>query len=223
MSFKISLTDRKSRLSRGQHNTMCRRPWEINRWLSQGQRLWWPHRQYTQVQGHSLDENIRILTHCALGDVKSTSAAWCRQATSHYMNQCWPRSLSPYGITRPQWINGISIQEQWLSGDIIYRGIFHGFFMINLHYALKSLTHWGRDKMDTISQTTLLITFSWMKMLEFRLNFHWCFVPKGPINNIPALFQIMAWRRPGDKPLSGPMIVRLPTHICVTRPQWKTK
>ena len=24
------------------------------------------------------------------------------------------------------------------------------------------------------------------------------FVPKGPINNIPALVQIMAWRRPGD-------------------------
>ena len=46
------------------------------------------------------------------------------------------------------------------------------------------------------------------------------FVPKGPINNIPALVQIMAWRRPGDKPLSEPMMVCLPTHICVTRPQW---
>ena len=46
------------------------------------------------------------------------------------------------------------------------------------------------------------------------------FVPKGPINNIPALVQIMAWRRPGDKPLSEAMLVRLATHICVTRPQW---
>ena len=46
------------------------------------------------------------------------------------------------------------------------------------------------------------------------------FVPKGPINNIPALVQIMVWRRPGDKPLSEPMMVCLPTHICVTRPQW---
>ena len=45
------------------------------------------------------------------------------------------------------------------------------------------------------------------------------FVPKGPINNIPALVQMMAWRRPGDKPLSEPMVVRLSTHICVTRPQ----
>ena len=47
------------------------------------------------------------------------------------------------------------------------------------------------------------------------------FVPKGPINNIPALVQIMAWRRRGDKPSSKPMIVvSLLTHICVTRPQW---
>ena len=46
------------------------------------------------------------------------------------------------------------------------------------------------------------------------------FVPKGPINNIPSLVQIMAWRRTGDKPLSEPMMVRLPTYICVTWPQW---
>ena len=46
------------------------------------------------------------------------------------------------------------------------------------------------------------------------------FVPKGPINNIAALVQIMAWHRSGDKPLSEPMVVRLPTHIYVTRPQW---
>ena len=31
--------------------------------------------------------------------------AWCRQATSHYLNQCWPRSILPYGVTRPQWVN----------------------------------------------------------------------------------------------------------------------
>ena len=46
------------------------------------------------------------------------------------------------------------------------------------------------------------------------------FVTNVPINNIPALVQIMAWRRPGDKPLSEPIMVVLPTHICVTRPQW---
>ena len=45
------------------------------------------------------------------------------------------------------------------------------------------------------------------------------FVRKGSINNILALVQIMAWRRLGDKPLSEPMMIRIPTHICVTRPQ----
>ena len=33
------------------------------------------------------------------------------------------------------------------------------------------------------------------------------FVPIGPINNIPALVQIMAWRQPGDKSLSEPMML----------------
>ena len=32
------------------------------------------------------------------------------------------------------------------------------------------------------------------------------FVPRGPIDNNPALVQIMAWRRIGDKPLSEPML-----------------
>ena len=46
------------------------------------------------------------------------------------------------------------------------------------------------------------------------------FVPKVPVTNIPALIQIMAWRRPGDKPLSKPMMVSLLMHICITPPQW---
>ena len=45
-------------------------------------------------------------------------------------------------------------------------------------------------------------------------------IPEGPINSMPALVQIMAWPRTGDKPLSEPMMVSLPTHICVTQPQW---
>ena len=46
------------------------------------------------------------------------------------------------------------------------------------------------------------------------------FVPRVPIDNKPALVQDVAWCRPGDKPLSEPMMLRLPTHICVTWPQW---
>ena len=46
------------------------------------------------------------------------------------------------------------------------------------------------------------------------------YVPEGTVNNNQALVQIMAWRRPGDKLLSEPMMVMLPTHIWVTRPEW---
>ena len=31
--------------------------------------------------------------------------AWCHQATRHYLSQCWPRSMSPYGVIRPWWVN----------------------------------------------------------------------------------------------------------------------
>ena len=48
------------------------------------------------------------------------------------------------------------------------------------------------------------------------------FVPKGPINKIPALFQIMAWRRPGDKPLSEPMMISIYASpgLNVVMPSW---
>ena len=45
------------------------------------------------------------------------------------------------------------------------------------------------------------------------------FVPKAPINNVPALVQIMAWHLSGDKPLSKPMIAYT---VCwyTCRPKW---
>ena len=46
------------------------------------------------------------------------------------------------------------------------------------------------------------------------------FIPKVLINDTTALVQIMAWRRPGDKPLSELMMFSLPAYVCVTRPQW---
>ena len=45
-----------------------------------------------------------------LTDDKSTLVqvmAWCRQAPSHYLNQCWLSSLLPYSFARPQWVNAV--------------------------------------------------------------------------------------------------------------------
>ena len=44
--------------------------------------------------------------------------AWCRQARSPYLNQRWPRSLSPYDVTRPLW--GEFSSDKMLACNIQY-------------------------------------------------------------------------------------------------------
>ena len=73
----------------------------------------------------------------------------------------------------------------------------------------------GRHFADDIFKRIFLNENVWIS-IQISLKF----VPKGSINKIPALFQVMAWRRSGDKPLFEPMMVSLLTHICVTRSQW---
>ena len=62
----------------------------------------------------------------------------------------------------------------------------------------------------------IFLNENWWISIKISLKF----ILNGPINNIPALVGIMAWRRSGDKPLSEPMMVSLLKHICVTCPQW---
>ena len=56
--------------------------------------------------------------------------AWCHQATSHYLSQCRPRSMSPHGITRPQWVKLSGYVESgprfsWLSSSLFVFSRFH--------------------------------------------------------------------------------------------------
>ena len=73
----------------------------------------------------------------------------------------------------------------------------------------------GRHFPDDIFKCIFFIENVWI-FIKISLKF----VPRDPINNNPSLVKIMAWRRPGDKPLYEPMMVSLLTHICVTRLQW---
>ena len=67
--------------------------------------------KFCEINIHSFIHSFEIALRWMwqdLTDDKSTLVevmAWCRQATSHYLNQCWPRSMLPYGVTRPQWVN----------------------------------------------------------------------------------------------------------------------
>ena len=73
----------------------------------------------------------------------------------------------------------------------------------------------GRHFADDIFKCIFLNENAWI-LIKISLKF----IPKGPINNIPSLVQIMVWLRPCTKPLSEPMMVSLLIQICVTRPQW---
>ena len=79
-------------------------------------------------------------------------------------------------------------------------------------------THWGREKWRPFLQTIFSDAFSWIN-IWISIKILLKFVSYGLIDNIPSLVQ-MAWHRPGDKPLSEPMMVNLLTHIHVTGPQW---
>ena len=137
--------------------------------------------------------------------------SWCRQAPSHYLNQCWPTSLTTYGVAIPQWVKVLIFQ------DTPHHPPQPSLAMLSILWTcLFILTHWGRDKMaDDIFKCLFLNKNVWIS-LKISLKF----LPKVRNNNIPTLVQIMAWRRPGDKPSSEPMMVSLLTHICVTRPHW---
>ena len=86
-------------------------------------------------------------------------------------------------------------------------------FMLSSFYTLR-LRQNGCDFTDDI--------FKWISINEncILIQISLKYVPKGPINNNSVLVQIMAWRRPGTKPLSEPMMVRLPMHIWISRPPW---
>ena len=87
----------------------------------------------------------------------------------------------------------------------------------NYFISLNTLrpTQNGRHFPDDIFKWIFLNENVWIS-IKLKLKF----VPNVPINNIPVLVQIKAWRRSGDKPLSEPMMDSLLTHICVTRSQW---
>ena len=39
--------------------------------------------------------------------------AWCHQAPSHYLSQCWLSSMSTYGVTRGQWVITLRPGQKW--------------------------------------------------------------------------------------------------------------
>ena len=120
--------------------------------------------------------------------------------------------LSRYLITTAKWLVGWA-QLSYLHADINSLALGRCCYNLNTQRPRQNGRHVADDILKCIFKN---------ENISISIKISLKFVPNGPINNIPALVQIMAWRRPGDKQLSEPMIVSLLTHICVTRPQWGT-
>ena len=82
------------------------------------------------------------------------------------INLWFPSPAMSYTTQFMAWINNCTHTEQ-------QNPVSHSCPVFN-----GGLTHWGRDKMSAISQTTLSNAFSWMKPYQFLLRFHWSFFPR---------------------------------------------
>ena len=159
----------------------------------QGPKLWQCH---TQVIYGSL--HVLSITEFVQEDQMNNKSALVREMTWHRSSS----KSSPVSIS-DQSNRPLCEPWQWRKGKW-YSRPFNTLMprQYSRHFAIDTFKRIFLNKNAT----------SWIKIsLKF--------VPKGPINNIPALVQLMTWRHPGDAPLCEPMTVRLPTNIGVTRPQ----
>ena len=96
---------------------------------------------------------------------------------------CWPLWIPEWLSSRSYNISESSLTskcEQISKGNvqILFQDtvpLFNTFprLMLCTNYGDNELTHWGRDQIDAMSQTTFSNAFSRMKMNEFRIGFHW--------------------------------------------------
>ena len=102
------------------------------------------------------------------------------------------------------WIIWGKIKTAWDHHDI-------DTFYITVPLCWES-THLPLDKMAAVLEDNIFRCIFSNENVWISLEISLKFVPKDQIHKIPALVQIMAWRQPGDKPLSESMMVILPTH-----------
>ena len=130
-----------------------------------------------------------------------------------HLSGCLPFSLIGWKLPlQNYWVLSSKLHAYYLSQFCVLT-------IVNI-WRLNTLRMWqnGCHFADNIFKCIFLNEDVWFS-IEISLKT----VPEVPISTIPALVQIMAWRRPGDKPSSESMMVSLLMHVCVTQPQWVNK
>ena len=150
-------------------------------------------------------------------DDKSTLVqvmAWYRQATSHYLSQCWPSSMSPYGVTRPQWVNGFvhRYMHHWPGSQRI-----HWDSMCQLWFTVQVPRTYNRVWMcqNPAFSMGLLIT---ILTLRFESNLD-CKFRKGPAMPREFLCNDFIYLCPGDR--IGTAVGMLATGVICDQFGWK--
>ena len=126
-----------------------------------------------------------------------------------------PRGFRP---TKPVcgFFDSFNIIERRLSSKILPIYNFHTCPSMSLHITV--MKYWWQNLFSFVNKLRpgqngghytddIFKSILWNENVWISLNISLKFVRKVPISNIPTLVQIMAWRRPGDKPSSEPMIV----------------
>ena len=133
---------------------------------------------HRSFQRKLLSHWLKFLRHVAITLVIQGPALWTALCAKWTLN---------YGCTAKVF-QTVAVPLQWRANHISLKHI----------EADKICRHFAEDIFKCISLNGNI----WIS-LKIWLQF----VPKVRINNIPVLAQIMAWRRPGEKPLSEPMMV----------------
>ena len=154
-----------------------------------------------------------------LTDDKSTLVqvmAWCRQATSHYLGQCWPISMSPNGATRPQLVKGVSTRTHQVPASFSWKvygsaqsymvydqmwatsrrqnGMRNDVLSVSLNAVTKAivLTHWPREfewNFIYVIFKRILVTDGWGISCEIAL----IWMSLDFTDDQSTLVQVMAW------------------------------
>ena len=81
----------------------------LTHWLLKDVEIIWIVTLEVKLLNYNLEQFlwILLLRECHRSSLSTLVEvmAWCHQAPSHYLSQCWPRLMSPYDVNRPQWVN----------------------------------------------------------------------------------------------------------------------
>ena len=141
--------------------------------------------------------------------------ACCLMAACYYPNQCWLL------ISEVLW--HASLSTFTVSTRLIFYIMYLKFMLQILLTHLPAtdvLTHWGRDKIGAIFQTTFSNAFSWMKMYQYQLKFHWSLFLRVQLTIFQHWFRWWLGAYQATSHYLKQWWYVLLMHICVTQPQW---